>query len=147
MTAELLKDFIPNKSAEWLKVAESFRISIPEKVLSNEEYLKIIENCDNEITLTIIFRYFYQEIKTNPLNKDFVHNFFKTIDNSNFCTKEWIEALVEFDHYLNKNNRKSSLKTMIGYLSCAEESPDFKNTKLELKILLNRMLDQFGFVG
>jgi hypothetical protein len=143
-----LDEFLNTFDEEWTRAIVNCRNSIPEKYLADSQLIKIVSNVSTLNDLATIIKLIYLDSKESPLavNSGTIL-LFQNIENSCFNLKEWLEALVYFQEWLESKNRKSSLSKMLGFLMCCEESPENKIFKTNSKTLLKNMLTEYGYIG
>lgn len=126
---------------------QRLRAQYPISFLSDERLELLLNNIRNEDELKTIFSYLQKHLKSSPHHKENGELLFSYIDKTQYSVREWIEAIILFDNWLENQGRKTDFKKMIGYIECSTMSPENKMLKYNLKELVEKMLNEFGFVG
>lgn len=129
------------------KYFQRLRAQYPVTFLSDERLMLLLTNIKSEDELKIIFSYLQRHLKSSPNHKDNGELLFLLIDKTQYSVRDWIEAILLFHNWLRDNQRETEFKTLIGYIECSTLSPENKILKYELKELVEKMLNEFGFVG
>ncbi|MFG1493819.1 hypothetical protein ABMA75_09660 [Halobacteriovorax sp. ZH4_bin.1] len=129
------------------KYFRRLRAQYPVAFLSDARLSLLLENIHSEEELKIIFSYLQKHLKSSPSQKENGELLFSLIDKTQYSVRAWIEAILTFDSWLKENERETDFKTMIGYIECSTLSPENKILKYQLKELVGKMLNEFGYVG
>lgn len=68
----------------------------------------------------------------------------REVDESNFTLTDWVEALIAFDKWLDRNGLTLSLQDRLAYISCAAKSVGNHATLSHLPSLVQEFLEQYG---
>lgn len=129
------------------KYFQRLRAQYPVSFLSDERLYLLLDNIKNEEELKIIFSYLQKHLKSSPNHKENGELLFSLIDKTQYAVREWIEAIIFFDKWLENQSRQTEFKKMIGYIECSTLSPENKVLKYNLSELVEKMLNEFGYVG
>ncbi len=129
------------------KYFQRLRAQYPQVFLSDDRLNLLLKNIRTEEELKIIFSYLERHLKSSPSQKENGELLFTLIDKTQYSVRSWMEAIILFDNWLRERERKSDFKTMIGYIECSTLSPENKVLKYELKELVEKMLNEFGYIG
>lgn len=68
------------------------------------------------------------------------------VDESDYSLADWVEALLEFDRWLEERNVASRpLSAMVGYVHCCTLTTAKGITSPSLKVCVSQLLTEFGF--
>lgn len=129
------------------KYFKRLRAQFPIIFLSDERLRLLLKNIENEEELKIIFSYLQKHLKSSPSQKENGELLFSLIDKTQYSVREWIKAIICFDKWLKTQERQSDFKKIIGYIECSTMSPENKILKHSLEELVEKMLNEFGFIG
>lgn len=93
---------------------------------------------------TALFDSFSRLMEGAPAEQ--IETLFEQVDGSDYSLADWIEALVEFDAWLESRNRpERPIGEMLGYLHCCTlmQSPGLSSPIL--KVIVYQALTEFGF--
>ena len=129
------------------KYFKRLRAQYPVNFLSDERLSLVLDNIESESELKVIFGYLQKHLKSSPDHRENGELLFLLIDKTQYSVRDWIEAIVFFNKWLVEKDRETEFKKLIGYIECSTLSPENKILKYELKELVEKMLEEFGFVG
>jgi hypothetical protein len=147
MTPNNLTELIASKSSEWETYILNAREVMPEKFLSDKSLIRLVNNSDHTTALTSLIKCLYKDSKERPVGIAGIDYFFKAINESNYSSRDWINAIHYFNQWLEKENRQAPFLKLLGYLQCCEESPENKDISQPFIGLINNMLTEYGFIG
>lgn len=142
-----LEDVISHKGEEWRSPLDYARQTIPDKYLSDKNLIRLTKGSCTIPHLELMVKILFQDSKERPIGITGIDQFFQVVDRSEFNLFDWLEAITFFSEWLLKNNRKTPLPKMLGYLQCCEESPENKDIKRNFVDLVKEMLEEHGYVG
>ncbi len=145
-----LEAIINFKSSEqdlWFKCIETARGSIHARDLTDSELSKIAKASSTPQSFNTITKLIYRFTRSNPNGHQAVSVLFNSVDNSQYSLSEWIEAIEFFSNWLDERERRTPWPTLLGYLSCCSESPENKDIKHNLTLLLKDMLTTYDYEG
>lgn len=67
------------------------------------------------------------------------------VDESPFGLRDWVDALISLDEWLESRNLAASLPDQLGYLTCASESAGGGANLTTLHETVKEMLKEYGF--
>jgi hypothetical protein len=140
-------ELINSVEDEWKIVIKNGRETLAHNFLNDRDLIMLYEKSSHPEILTCILRLLYQDSKERPIGVTGFKYLLKMVDGSKFNLEEWITTLSVFESHLQKKNRRSPFLKMLGFLQCCEEAPENKLIKQDFCILLNEMLEQFGYIG
>ena len=126
---------------------QKLRPTFPEKFLSDRNLKLLISECPDEEHLLVISQYMGRLLKSHSDQKKKGQLLFELCDESHYSLKEWIMAIKVFKDYLDSQNRTTRFDSMLEYISCSCQSPENKLLKYKLHDLVNKMLNEYGYVG
>lgn len=142
-----LEDVILHKGKEWREVLEFIRKTVPVSHLSDKNLIRLTKGAATIEQSILMAKLLFQDSKERPQGIPGIDYFFKAVDHSNFSLKAWLEAIVFFHDWLEKEGRKTPFLKMLGYLSCCEESPENKDIDYYFVDLVYEMLRDHGYIG
>ena len=142
-----LEDVILEKGEEWRAPLAFARQTIPDRYLSDKNLIRLTKGRCTIPHLELMVKILFQDSKERPVGITGIDQFFFVIDRSEFNLFDWLEAFSFFCHWLDQNNRKTTLPKMLGYLQCCEDSPENKDIQRDFIELIKDMIDQHGFIG
>ena len=126
---------------------EKIRRSYPNQFLTDQRISLILDNCTSEQNIKSLFKHLSQHLKSGPDIKTLGNDFFENVDDSQYDMTQWIDTITLFDAWLDKENRTSTFKNILGYIQCCTKSPENKMNKYRLSDLLEEMLKVHGYIG
>ena len=142
-----LEDVILEKGEEWRAPLEFARLTISDKFLSDKNLIRLTKGRCTLAHLDLMIKILYQDSKDRPVGVTGIDQFFFVVDRSNCNLFDWLEAVTFFHNWLIKNERKTPLPKMLGYLQCCEDSPENKDIERNFLELVEEMLTEHGYVG
>lgn len=142
-----LEDVIAEKGEEWRVPLEHARASVPDKLLSDRNLIRLTKGRCKIPHLELMVKLLYQDSKERPVGVPGIDQFFKVVDHSEFALFDWLEAITYFQNWLESENRKTPFLKMLGYLQCCEESPENKDIQKNFVELVREMIEEHGYVG
>lgn len=142
-----LEDVIQEKGEEWRAPLDYARSTLPDRYLSDKNLIRLTKGRCTIPHLELMVKILFQDSKERPVGLTGIDQFFYVVDRSEFNLYDWLEAITYFQNWLAKNDRKTLLPKMLGYLQCCEDSPENKDISHNFIELIQEMLDQHGFLG
>ena len=142
-----LEDVIQEKGEEWRAPLDYARSILPDRYLSDKNLIRLTKGRCTISHLELMVKILFQDSKERPVGLTGIDQFFYVVDRSEFNLFDWLEAIAYFQNWLIKNDRKTPLPKMLGYLQCCEDSPENKDISHNFIELIHEMLDQYGFLG
>jgi hypothetical protein len=143
----MFNQFLNSLDDNWREVALHARQSIPVKKLSDNDLIILISNSRTKEELSTIILYLYKDNLEYPIGISGSEFYLKHVNESNHSLREWQEAIAKFHQWLLGQNRNSSFRKMLGYISCCEAHPGHLEQKSTLVQFLLEMLETHGFKG
>lgn len=142
-----IADVILLKGEEWRAPLSFARTTLPDRYLSDKNLIRLTKGRCTIDHLELMVKILFQDSKVRPIGITGIEQFFFVVDRSGFNLFDWLEAFTFFHNWLLKNQRKTPLPKMLGYLQCCEDSPENKDIAKNFVELIEEMLEQHGFVG
>ena len=142
-----LEDVIQLKGEEWRAPLNYARTTLPDKYLSDRNLIRLTKGSCTIPQLELMVKILFQDLKERPVGVTGIDQFFYVVDRSEFNLFDWLNAIIFFTNWLEKNQRKTPFLKMLGYLQCCEDSPENKDIARDFIELIEEMLNEHGFVG
>ncbi|KAF0095580.1 MAG: hypothetical protein E1N59_1075 [Puniceicoccaceae bacterium 5H] len=69
------------------------------------------------------------------------------VDASSEDLAAWLKSLTVLQKWLEGEGRTTTLKQAVGYVECSAAANDMQAMKLELDVMVESMLDSYGYSG
>ncbi len=126
---------------------DKLRQIYPEIFISDQKISLLLQNTPDEEYLEPLCFFLSHALKTLP-DKSYAGNLlFEHVDKSPYDLRDWIISLKIFKQYIEENSKPVNVETIFGYIGCCSESPENKILKYKLPDLLNKMLNEYGYIG
>lgn len=134
------------KADQWLKAMESASFFADAASLNESQCKQLAESCPSPEHYIHIIKLLERYAWTSQETSGGWHLLLEYVDDSDFCLRDWVEALVSFSEWVEASDGAADLKTMLGYLHCCCISSQGE-CQLPLTHVLHEMLNQYGFSG
>jgi hypothetical protein len=142
-----LEDVIHEKGEEWRSALDYARTTLPDKFLSDKNLVRLTKGKCTITQLELMVEILFVDSKERPIGTTGIEHLFYVVDRSDFSLFDWLEAITFFHGWLVKNQRRTPLPKMLGYMQCCESSPENKDIRHNLSELIDEMLSLHGFIG
>lgn len=132
---------------EWTE-ALSVALLIPERDRPDRARLRrLAEASRNPERLRLILEALQEFAREHPEARPGWEVLLESVDQSDASLREWLEALDRFYAWLGKSSRVAGLRSMLGYVTCCDESRRSDPAALSLPDTLEEMLADYGYDG
>ncbi|MDD0852475.1 hypothetical protein HBN50_05165 [Halobacteriovorax sp. GB3] len=144
-----IEDVLKSKEEKekWVNLYEKARETLPLRDVKDEELLNLLKESQTLEQFSTLFLYIFRYGKSNPNGRNAIITFFEYVDKSSYSLSEWIKTIQIFDTWIKEQERSTDFLKMIGYLQCADQSPDNIKLTHDFDYLVSEMLERYGYDG
>lgn len=112
-----------------------------------DAFNNIVHACNDTKRFCLMMEAFSEHAKENPEGENAFNLLLRHVRASKFDLPSWMISIEYFYNWLDQNNRHASLINILGFIKGCESSKSSGDIsiKLNLKELLTRMLDRYGY--